>query len=369
MIKIMKMNLNRVMLTLTSFILLFCFFGCKKEKVIDYKPNAQVEIDTPAMNLDLASVSSYTVSTLVSGLTSSFPIVSKVQYPFRICSSADGTLYVSAPNAGGLLYKISQQGKVTRLPNLDSPYGIKAGENGAIYMTSIKFSSDIPSLVKLDRNNVFTTIPVSVGLSHPLDLAIAPDSSIYIADELNNRIVKVTKQGISSVFAGKTGQKGTTDGKGGNARFTYPTNIRYANDGTLWVVDGSGTNQSIRKITLDGTVSTFFKMSAIPDSYINDLAVTNKDKDFKISPHENAFISITRSSVHDTSSLTQRRYQILHLAYNKVLTPITSLSLEGFQDGDAAQATFRGPTGLTVKPEGIFVADLSNNAIRKITKN
>ncbi|MXV51227.1 hypothetical protein GS399_09625 [Pedobacter sp. HMF7647] len=126
--------------------------------------------------------------------------------------------------------------------------------------------------------------------------------------------------------------------------------------------------QTIRHIKMDGTVTTFLKLDPSLNWAINDVAVTKRDKDFNLTSHENAFISITRSAVSDTSSLTQRKYQILHLSYDKVLTPITGLLTEGFQNGAAAQATFRGPTGLTVNPSGIFVADISNNAIRKISR-
>lgn len=346
---------------------ILAFQTCKKESQI--QPQASEENIALQSPQQFSLSSSYVVSTLVSGLNSNN--LPKVQFPYHICSAADGTLYVSSPNAGVLTYKITQQGKVSKLPNLDGPYGIKAGANGSVYLTCITFSSDIGSIVKIDKNNVVTTIPSSVTFANPADLAIAPDSTIYVADELNNRIVKITKQGNTTIFAGKTGQIGLVDGQGGNARFSYPSNIRYANDGILWVVDGNGVStggQTIRKITLDGKVTTFFKLAPSQQSFINDLAVTNRDKNFNISPHENAFISITRSSPSDTSSLTQRKYQILHLSYDKVLTPITSLLTEGFQDGPAAQATFRGPTGLTVNPGGIFVADLSNNAIRKITR-
>jgi len=51
-----------------------------------------------------------------------------------------------------------------------------------------------------------------VSLNSPLDLAIAPDSTIYIADEFARCIIKLNKQGVASVFAGKQGQAGLIDG-------------------------------------------------------------------------------------------------------------------------------------------------------------
>ncbi|HMG11139.1 MAG TPA: hypothetical protein VK609_21645 [Mucilaginibacter sp.] len=360
----MKTILNRIFTFMVICLVTCSLPGCKKDRV---SPETVTTIDAIQTPNARALSGSYIVSSLVSGRTQQgSPPVStpNVAAPFRICSAADGTMYVTAPNAGGLLYKINPAGKVTRLPDLDSPIGIKAGANGSVYLTRMPFASHTSTIVKIDKNQVMTTLPVSVGLSNALDLAITPDSTLYIADEFNRRIVKLTKQGIASVFAGKTGQLGLVDGQGENARFSYPIAIRYANDGTLWVIDGDGGpigSQTIRKITLDGKVTTFFKLSASQHSYIQCLAVTNRDKDFQISPYENAFMFIT-----DFTS-TQKN-QLFHLSYKKVLTPITDLLPDGFRNGDAAQATFFSPSGITVNPRGIFVADQGNNAIRKITK-
>jgi len=308
----------------------------------------------------------YMVSSLVSGIGANGLI--KVQQPYRICSATDGTLYVTAPNAFGVVYKIKPDGNTSRLANTHDSYGIKAGENGMMYLTRIIQTQTAPfntgSVVKLDKNNVATTIPLSIPLSSPLDLAIAPDSTLYIADEFKRCIIKLTKQGVASVFAGKSGKMGLVDGQGENARFSYPFAIRYANDGTLWVLDGNGTDkgsQTIRKITLDGKVTTFFKLKPEDNSYINSMAVTKRDKDFNVSPYENAFMFIT-------SNNGRQQNQLFHLAYDKVLTPITGLRPDGFRDGNAGQASFFSPTGITVNPNGIFVADLGNNAIRKIVK-
>lgn len=356
----MKTMLHQVYkFTAVLFICLF-FQTCKKDLIF----NETLKDETSVQRVDVkASEASYEVTTFVSGI---YPNgMPKVSFPQRICSAVDGNIYVTSP--GGFVGKISADGKINRLPNVDIVSGIKAGANGVIYLTVAKASlppRTIGRLVKMGRDRVAIDVPVSIPLNSPKDLAIAPDSTIYIVDLGNQCIVKVKKDGTSSVFAGKTGETGNADGQGESARFNNPTYIRYANDGVLWVIDDNW--QRIRKITLDGNVSTFFTLNPNQESYINDVAVTKRDKNFNLSTNENAFISVTRSSNNEPSSL--RRHQILHLSYNKVLTPITSLSLEGSRDGDALQATFRGPTGLTVNPNGIFVTDLGSGRIRKISR-
>ncbi|TFF39815.1 NHL repeat-containing protein [Mucilaginibacter psychrotolerans] len=359
----MKTNTKAALNIAVPVMVCISFAGCKKDMLIPKKKTHDLELQVTAPPV---AGDAYTVSTLVSGLGTDGLL--KIQSPYRICSATNGNLFITAPNSFGAIYKINPDGILTKLANIHNSYGIKAGENETVYVTRIVQTqmppSEIGSVVKLDKNNVATTIPLSIPLASPLDLAIAPDSTIYIADEYKRCIIKLTKQGVASVFAGKSGEMGLVDGQGVQARFSYPFAIRYANDGTLWVLDGNGTDkgsQTIRKITLDGSVTTFFKLKPEENSYINSMAVTKRDKDFNISPYENAFMFIT-------SNNGRQQNQLFHLGYDKVLTAITGLRPDGFRDGNAGQAAFFSPTGLTVNPNGIFVADLGNNAIRKIAR-
>ncbi|TSD64068.1 hypothetical protein FFF34_016070 [Inquilinus sp. KBS0705] len=367
----MKKMLTKVFKIATVLLISLFFQTCKKDLILPEVPKGSLL--TQNVNANFTGPS-YVVSTYISGTLPSG--LKKIQLPYHICSAADGNMYVSSPNSGGLIYKITPSKVVVRyLPNRPNTYGIKAGQNGTIYLSAVENlrypPSNVGSIYKIDKNKILKKIAVGLPLDSPNDLAIGPDSTIYISDNFNYRIVKVTKDGATSILAGKTGVLGLVDGKGENARFNYLSSIRYANDGTLWVLDGNGHDkggQTIRKVTLDGRVSTFFSLKESDERFINDIAVTKRDKNFNNSPYENAFISITRSAVTDTSSATQRKHQILHLSHDGVLTPITDLLVEGYQDGDGAQARFTAPVGITVNPNGIFVTDLVNQTIRRIQK-
>jgi sugar lactone lactonase YvrE len=356
----MKTDLTKSIVFISMCFAAFALQSCRKDVLL---PETISNDDALRSTKSAVASGSYVVTSFISGQNSHD--VPNIASPYRICSAADGTLYVTSPNSGGQIYKISPSGKVSNLPPFDSAYGIKAGANGTVYTTSIPFTSNTATIVKIDKIGVMTTLPVSVGLSDALDLAITPDSTLYIADQFNRRIVKLTKDGVASVFAGKTGQLGLVDGQGENARFSYPFAIRYANDGNLWVIDGDGGTekgaQTIRKITLDGKVTTFFKLNISKRNFIFCLAVAKRDKDFNVSPFENAFVFVEDET-------NERKNQLFHLSYDKVLTPITDLLPDGFRNGDASQATFFSPTGIAVTPTGIYVADLGNNAIRKITR-
>lgn len=97
-------------------------------------------------------------------------------------------------------------------------------------------------------------------LFEPSDVAFAPDGSYYIADRLNNRIRRVTRDGIISTFAGDGTEfcdPTLPCGDGGaaiNAQLSNPVSVAVAPDGSVFVTD---TNRNrIRKIATDGIITT-----------------------------------------------------------------------------------------------------------------
>ena len=85
---------------------------------------------------------------------------------------------------------------------------------------------------------------------------VATDSAgnVYVADTYNSTIRKITPDGTVTTFAGAAGEKGSVDGTGSGARFYAPYGIALDSLGNVYVADTG--NQTIRKITPDGIVST-----------------------------------------------------------------------------------------------------------------
>jgi len=353
-----RANARKNLKVIAAFIFtLTALQSCQKnEKLL---PN-KIEKNAVAKNkLSAASVADlYEVSTFFQG----YPALDNV---FRLCKAADNTLYATSAVAGKV-YKITNTAVVSDLatfPWQSNLIGIKAGEQGTVYVAVYAENK----IVKIDKNGKKTTVQVSIGLNKPSDVAIGPDSTLYITDQGNRRIVKVTKNGVASILAGKTGIAGDTDGKGGNARFVYASNIRYAADNTLWVLDADPKTlifgKSLRKITLDGTVTTFYKITKLGvQTGMIDFAPAKKDKNFEPASKENFFL-IT----HNVTNEGQFEYKISHLSSAKVETTIMPYREPGYQDGPADQAILSGPSGIAITSSGIFLAD-ANSAIRKISR-
>lgn len=89
----------------------------------------------------------------------------------------------------------------------------------------------------------------------PRGLAIDQVGNIFVADEASHIIRKITPAGQVSTLAGTAGESGAQDGRGPAARFNAPRGLATDAGGNVYVMDTN--NAAIRKITPDGTVTTF----------------------------------------------------------------------------------------------------------------
>ena len=88
----------------------------------------------------------------------------------------------------------------------------------------------------------------------PNHVAVDTAGNIYVADGNNNTVRKITPTGTVTTFAGLAGQFGTADGTGSAARFHVPYGIGVDSGGNVYVSDAN--RHTIRKITPAGVVSS-----------------------------------------------------------------------------------------------------------------
>ena len=90
--------------------------------------------------------------------------------------------------------------------------------------------------------------------NQPTGVAVDSSGNVYVADTYNNAIRKVTPEGVVTTLAGLPGSLGGSDGTGSAARFGQPYGIAVDSSGNVYVADDY--NATIRKVTPGGVVTT-----------------------------------------------------------------------------------------------------------------
>ncbi len=93
----------------------------------------------------------------------------------------------------------------------------------------------------------------SASFTNPTGVAVDGSGNVYVSDQGNHKIRKVSPTGIVSTLAG-SGLAGNSDGEGAEASFNMPTGLTIDASGNLYVADAY--NNNIRKVTPSGIVST-----------------------------------------------------------------------------------------------------------------
>jgi sugar lactone lactonase YvrE len=202
----------------------------------------------------------------------------------------------------------------------------------------------------------------SARFNTPNGLTSDTFGNVYVADSGNNRIRKITPAGLVTTLAGN-GFAGFADGNGLNSSFNFPCDITIDSGGTLYVADTN--NHLIRKIDTSGNVTTLAGNRI--GQLTNGIGINTSfsfPRGVALDSWGNLYVADSSNSVirKITNVLTipnTTRFTSL-VAGNRNFTP--------FSDGVKAGATFSFPKGIILDKIGnLYVADTSNNRIRKIT--
>jgi streptogramin lyase len=160
--------------------------------------------------------------------------------------------------------------------------------------------------------------------------------------------------GTVSTLAGNAGSD-FIDGLGSAAFFDSPQGITVGADGNIYVADSF--NSAIRKVTTAGDVTTLSGNGEI--GYVDG-------------PIATAQFYAPQSLVTDASGNTYvadyGNNNIRKITPDGVVSTFAGSGDAGYADGTGTKATFNSPRGLAIDGSGnIFVADMGNNLIRKIT--
>lgn len=144
---------------------------------------------------------------------------------------------------------------------IGAPFGLAIDRNGDLYVADaysdrilkIKQNGAISTLAGSTEQGCADGPGYAAKFYHPYDLALDSNGNVFVTDTENNRIRKITPSGEVSTFAG-SGVLGYLDGNASIAQFNQPYGIAIDSHDNVYVADDF--NNRIRKITPGGQVST-----------------------------------------------------------------------------------------------------------------
>lgn len=142
-----------------------------------------------------------------------------------------------------------------------APYGVAMDVQGNLYATDlinnriIKINSDGTAKVLAGTflSGFADGAASTARFNGPYGLAVDGQGNVYVADEENEAIRKITPAGLVSTIAGN-GVAGMVDGPVNVAQFNSPTGVAVDEQGNVYVADRG--NNRVRKISTAGIVST-----------------------------------------------------------------------------------------------------------------
>jgi sugar lactone lactonase YvrE len=143
-----------------------------------------------------------------------------------------------------------------------APYGIATDTAGNVYVADLNHTirKISPAAVvttfagRADQQGSADGSGNAALFSAPQGLDTDSAGNVYVADTYNHTIRKITPAGVVSTFAGTARLSGSHDGIGSAARFSNPNDVAVDAAGNVYVADQN--NHTIRRITPDGMVTT-----------------------------------------------------------------------------------------------------------------
>ncbi len=300
----------------------------------------------------------------------------RFRLPSGVAFDAAGVMYI-ADTGNHTIRRVSAAGEVTTLAGLSGesgavdangaaarftePYGIAVNAAGHVFVADMGNSS----IRRITPDGEVTTFAGSNGIrgdidgsgaaarfSRPTGLTVDSAGTIYVADQSNHSIRKITPAGVVSTFAGSNGT-GSQDGPGAQASFWFPSDVDVDSQGIVYVADSQ--NGRVRRIAPDGTVSSYGPS-------------TQQGPCLRM--RTTPFCGPTGIAVDDSGRvwLTEIGSHSIRVIEPSGETVFVAGGTQGSNDGTGSQAQFFNPSGIEIDPQGFaIVADTTNHGIRRVS--
>ena len=306
--------------------------------------------------------------------------------PVAVIVDPAGNLFIS-DNANNRIRKVDTNGIITTVAGNGSISSGATGDNGAATNATINSpgglcldktgnlfiaDSQYNRIREVGTNGIITTVAgngtsgffhdgssaITAELAAPFGVFGDSSNNLFIADSSNNRIRKVNPNGIISTVAG-TGTAGFS-GDGGSAtsaKLNDPVAVTMDAARNLFIADFG--NHCVRVINSNNIITTMAG---------NGTNGYSGDRGLATNANLSGPAGVAVDSLGNLFVADHRNNTIRQIATNGIITTVAGGSLS---DGDfATNVTLNVVYGTAFDSAGnLYVADLSNNRIRKVDTN
>ncbi len=317
-------------------------------------------------------------------------VEAELNFPAGLVLDEQGNLYIADRN-NHRIRKVSPQGVITTIAG--NGEADMMGDEGPALEASLNLPSDLAvddkgnifisdrsnnRVRKVDAGGIITTVaglgPAEFGgdfgpaedalLKYPFGICLDKQGNLYIADRGNNRIRKVTPEGIISTVAGDGMHSFSGDyGPANQSSLAYPTDVVADDAGNLYISDRN--NNRVRRVDPQGVITTFMGTGKPDFNGDREIAVeTNLHLPFAlaIGKKRQQLIVVDRSHFR-VRSVDLKKHTVRTIAGN-------GRSLFKGDGGPGRGATLNAPSGLVVDSKGlVYFAEKNHNRIRTIDAN
>jgi trimeric autotransporter adhesin len=253
---------------------------------------------------------------------------------------------------------------------LSDPQGVAVDSSGNLYI-----ADNTNHRIRKVSNGVITTVAgngtagfsgdngpaTSAELDAPFGIAVDSSGNLYIADSGNNRIRKVVNGTITTIAGnGTAGFSGDNSGNGAiSAELNDPIGVAVDSAGNLYIADFG--NNRIRKVA-NGVITTLAgngKASFTGDNGQAATAGVDEPRGVAVDSAGNVYIA----DAHNY------RVRLVTIATG-VITTVVGNGTPGYSgdNGPALSAELRYPVSVSLDSAGnLYIADLAASVIRKVS--
>jgi uncharacterized protein (TIGR03437 family) len=321
--------------------------------------------------------------------------------PFSLALNSAGNLYIGDINSGRI--RILSNGTITTVAGNAQPAGFYSGDGGPATNAQLSFpmgavvdsaanlyfADSENSRVRKVSDGIIVTVAgngtfgfsgdkgsaTSAALNNPLGVALDTSGNLYIADHDNNRVRKVSTNGVITTVAGSGTQGFSGDGGLATAaQLNGPSGVAVDSSGNLYIADTD--NDRVREVS-NGAITTVAgngvpgPSNGIPggrpyggfsgdggpaiDAQMSSPTAVAVDRagNFYISDYDNNRIRKVSNGI------------IATVAGNG---PNGGISGFGGDGGPATSAQLNEPWGIATDSAGdLYIADAGNQRIRRVS--